>query len=72
MKKKEELTPEDINLLEHLISLKRLNGDDITKMYNFYRYLYDDRGFICSKCGRVIRNVHDKLKQYYATNFKNN
>lgn len=69
MKKKEQLTEEQISLLKHIISLTRLTGEDTNRMYALYREIYEDRGFICSKCGRVIRNVHDKLKQYHAVNF---
>jgi formamidopyrimidine-DNA glycosylase len=70
MKKKEQLTEEQISLLKHIITLKKLTGDDTNRMYNLYRHIYEDKGFICSKCGRVIRSVFNKLKQYHAINFK--
>ena len=70
MKKKEELTEEQVEQLKYLTSLTRINGGDVNKLYDLYRFIYEDKGYICSRCGRVIRNVWDKMKQYYNVNFK--
>lgn len=70
MKKVEELTDEQKEQLKYIASLTKISGGDVNMMYDLYRFIYEDKGYICSRCGRVIRNVWDKMKNYYNTNFK--
>ena len=70
MKKVEELTEEQIEQLKYIASLTKISGGDVNMMYNLYRDIYQDKGYICSRCGRVIRNVWEKMKNYYNTNIK--
>jgi hypothetical protein len=63
------MTEEEIKKeLEEIITWKRVA--DVTRMYNLYRILYKDNGFLCSRCSRVVRNVHQKLVHYYKANYK--
>jgi len=44
--------------LEDIITWKKVT--DVNKMYKIYRIVFKDNGHICSKCSRVVRNVHQK------------
>jgi len=70
MKKPEELTEEQIKHIEYIVTLKRISGADVNLMYKVYRDIYQDKGFLCNRCSRVVRNVWEKVKQYYQTYLK--
>jgi len=70
MKKPEELTEEQIEQVKYIASRTKLNGGDVSTMYDLYRYIYNDKGYICSRCSRVIRNVWEKMKNYNNTFLK--
>jgi len=57
------MTEEEIkNELDEIVTWKKVS--DVNRMYRLYRIIFNDKGHICSKCSRVIRNVHQKLVNY--------
>jgi len=54
--------------LKDIITWKKVK--DVNKMYKVYRIVFKDNGHICSKCSRVVRNVHQKLVNYYNQRYR--
>ena len=57
------------NRLEKVINLSIASPEEVQKMFNLYRELFNNTASLCASCPDNIRMVQRNLKQYYETYF---
>ena len=62
------MTKETEKELSEVVKLRKVNGEDIKRIYDLNRLIFNDNKNYCNKCPSIIRNVFNKLKKYHKEN----
>jgi hypothetical protein len=55
--------------LKEVVYLSIASPEEVQKMFNLYRELFNNTASLCASCPDNIRMVQRNLKQYYETYF---
>lgn len=56
---------EDIITLKHLLSLKKINSDEVHIMQTFINKYIDNKCNICATCPAQIRFAHSRIEKWF-------
>jgi hypothetical protein len=58
----------DIEMLEHIVSLKKIESTEVYLMQNFILKYIDNKCFICTTCPAQIRFAHSRIEKWSVKN----
>jgi hypothetical protein len=65
MKGIEEMTLEDIEMIEYVYKLKSAGGKEIQMIRHIMQNYIDDKFHVCSTCHAQVRLAHARLKGFF-------